>query len=123
MRAVRYLGEVPPGAETGLLRACDVLIVPSRDEVAPMVILEAMALGKPVVAARVGAIPEIVLDGETGLLFDSGDAAQLAAALERLRADRVLRERLGTAGRERQRAHWRLEQYHQRLAAALDALG
>ena len=66
-----------------------------------MSILEAMAAGLPVVASAVGGIPEIVRDGETGLLVPPGDADALAAALGRLLDDDGLRRRLGAAGRER----------------------
>ena len=122
VQAVRYLGEVGLDAAAELLRACDVLVVPSRDEVAPMVVVEAMALGKAVVAARVGAVPEMVVDGKSGLLFDAGDAPQLAAALERLRADPALRAKLGAAGQARQRRLWSLAQFHARLGALVERL-
>ncbi len=63
------------------------------------VILEAMAAGCPVVATRVGGTPELVLDGETGLLVERGDAEGLAAALRTMLSDEALRRALGAAGR------------------------
>jgi glycosyltransferase involved in cell wall biosynthesis len=66
-----------------------------------MVLVEAMAAGRPVVASRAGSIPEVVADGETGLLSEPGDATALAENLVRLLGDGPLRRRLGAAGRER----------------------
>ena len=85
----------------GLLADGDVFVLSSRSEGMPMSILEAMAAGLPVVASRVGGVPELVVDGETGILVDPGDAGALARALERLLGDPGLRQRLGSAGRER----------------------
>jgi len=70
------------------------------------VLLEAMALGKPLVASGGGAVPEIVVDGETGLLFEPGNAAALAAALQRLLGDPALARRMGAAGRARLEAEF-----------------
>jgi glycosyltransferase involved in cell wall biosynthesis len=84
-----------------LLAQADVFALSSRSEGAPLSILEAMAAGLPVVASRVGGVPELVVDGETGLLVPPGDPAALAAALGRLVADAGLRDRLGAAGRQR----------------------
>jgi O-antigen biosynthesis protein len=119
---VRYLREVTIERAAELLGACDVLIVPSRDEVTPMVVLEAMALGKPVIAARICGIPEMIADGESGLLFEAGNAGELAAALARLAREPALRTRLGAAARERQQREWRLDQARARLAEVLDSL-
>jgi glycosyltransferase involved in cell wall biosynthesis len=84
-----------------LLARADVFALSSRSEGAPLSILEAMAAGLPVVSSRVGGVPELVADGETGLLVPPGDPAAMAAALGRLVADAGLRRRLGAAGRER----------------------
>jgi glycosyltransferase involved in cell wall biosynthesis len=84
-----------------LLARADVFALSSRSEGAPLSILEAMAAGLPVVSSRVGGVPELVVDGETGLLVPPGDPAAMAAALGRLLADAGLRRRLGAAGRER----------------------
>jgi glycosyltransferase involved in cell wall biosynthesis len=83
------------------LNLCDVLVLPSTgSEDMPLVVLDAMALGKPVVASRFGGIAEEVVDGSTGLLVPPGDAGALAAALDELR-DAARRRRLGEAGRRR----------------------
>jgi glycosyltransferase involved in cell wall biosynthesis len=68
-----------------------------------VVLLEAMNHGTPVIASRVGGIPDIVEDGVSGLLVPPGDADALAAALRRLRDDPALARRLGEAGRRRLR--------------------
>lgn len=82
--------------------AFDVCAIPSlRRESFGLLALDAMRARRPVVASRVGGLPEVVADGETGLLVPPGDADALASALGRLRADRGLRDRLGEAGRSR----------------------
>jgi glycosyltransferase involved in cell wall biosynthesis len=86
------------------LKAVDVLSVPSvRDESLPLVVLEAMAAGRPVIASRLSGIPEAVEDGVTGRLVPPGDAAALAHALTAARSPdgRAELARLGTAGRAR----------------------
>jgi glycosyltransferase involved in cell wall biosynthesis len=83
------------------LREMDVVVLPSSIEGLPLVVLEAMAHAKPVVATAVGGTPEAVVDGATGLLVPPGDSEALTAALERVLADEELRRRLGEAGRAR----------------------
>ncbi len=77
------------------------LALSSRTEALPNVVLEAMASGLPVVATRVGGLPEAVVEGETGLLVPPGDAWALAAALSQLLRDPDTRRAFGRAGRER----------------------
>jgi glycosyltransferase involved in cell wall biosynthesis len=82
--------------------ALDIVCVPSTEpEPFGLVAVEAMAMGKPVVAARFGGLTEIVVDGATGLTFSPCDANALATALESLLCDDAMRTRLGCAGRER----------------------
>jgi glycosyltransferase involved in cell wall biosynthesis len=83
------------------LRDADVFVLPSAAEACPMALLQAMACGVPVIASRVGGIPEIVRNGVDGVLVDAGDVDQLAAALMLLAGDADLRQRLGAAGRAR----------------------
>ena len=82
------------------LRAMDIFVLPSRTEAFSNSIMEAMACGTAVVASNVGGNPELVKAGETGLLFETGDAAGLAAALTRLIEDEELRRRLAGAGQK-----------------------
>ena len=94
----------------GLLASADVFVLSSRSEGMPLSILEAMAAGLPVVASAVGGVPELVLDGETGLLVPPGDPAALAAGLRRLLEDPARRRR-GVAGRERAQREFGLERF------------
>src|SRR5229473_34507 len=79
----------------------DVLVLPSHREGLPTVVLEAHAAGKPVVGALATGIVDLVMDGETGLLFPVGDVPALAEALARLISDRALARKMGHAGQER----------------------
>jgi glycosyltransferase involved in cell wall biosynthesis len=79
----------------------DIFVLPSLFDSFPLTLLEAMAAGLPVVATRVGGVPDVVEDGRTGLLVDPGDEDALAGALAALAADDALRGNLGRAGRER----------------------
>jgi glycosyltransferase involved in cell wall biosynthesis len=106
-----------------LLGAADVFVLASASEGLPMSVLEAMAAGTPVVASQVGGMPELVNDGETGVLVPPGDPAALAAALARLAADPALRGRFGAAGRRRAEAEFSLAGFHaQHLAVYRAAL-
>ena len=84
-----------------LLPAFDVFVLSSRFEGLPIALLEAMATGVAPVATRVGGIPEVITDGQDGLLVDPGDPAALAGALDRLLVDDALRDRLGAKARDR----------------------
>ena len=86
-----------------LLPDVDMLLVTSRTESFCLAALEAAACGLPVVAPRVGGLPEVVVDGETGLLFDPGDESAAVAAILHLAADPILRERMGRAAAARAR--------------------
>lgn len=88
----------------------DVLVLPSIEhEDFPNVIIEAMGLGKPVIASRLAGTPEQVMDGESGLLIAPRDADQLAAAIVRLSLDKQLRLQMGQAGLRRFREHFTAE--------------
>ena len=90
-----------------VLQAADVFVCPSLwGEAAGLVNMEAQAAGLPVIASRIGGIPEVVRDGETGLLFTPGDAGELARHLRRLAVDEVERERLSVRART-----WVLERF------------
>jgi glycosyltransferase involved in cell wall biosynthesis len=80
--------------------AFDVFVLPSANEGTPVTAIEALASGVPVVATRVGGVPDVVRDGEDGLLVEAGNVEQLATALRRLSTDPELRARMGAAGRE-----------------------
>jgi glycosyltransferase involved in cell wall biosynthesis len=81
------------------LRASDIFLLPSLWENCPYSCLEAMAAGRAIVASDAGGLPELIRDGDNGLLARTGDAASFVSALERLIEDAGLRERLGAAAR------------------------
>jgi hypothetical protein len=83
-----------------LFHDSDIFCLPTSADCSPWVLLEASAAGLPVVASRVAAIPEMIVDGKTGLLVPSGDARALTGALTRLIADRTLRLSLGERAAE-----------------------
>ncbi|MBI2505590.1 MAG: glycosyltransferase [Candidatus Latescibacteria bacterium] len=97
---VLFAGPRPTAQIPVWMNAADVLVLPSYSEGRPNVVLEAQACGLPVIATRVGGTPELIRDGETGLLVDSGDEAQLALALAGLKQNSEYRRRLGQAGRQ-----------------------
>lgn len=101
----------------GRLRELDVLVQPSRADNLPLAILEAMAVGTPVIGARVGGIPELVIDGETGILVEPEDPTALASALEELARDPERRRELGTRAREHVAAHFSAEDVARRTVA------
>ena len=98
---VEFLGHVDFARLAGEYRRADVFCLPSRQEGFGIVFLEAMAAGLPIVAARAAAVPEVVIDGESGVLVDPDRPDELAAALDRLISDPGERRRLGEAGRSR----------------------
>lgn len=98
---VSYLGQVPHAEIAGHVAAADIFVSSSRDEVFPVTILEAMSLGKPVIATRVGGVPEMLRDGLDGLVVPSEDSAALASAIERLAGSAAAREAMGASARKR----------------------
>jgi len=117
---VHFLGEQPDVAP--YLAQMDLYVQASMAEGMPNSVLEAMATGLPVVATAVGGTPELVLDGQTGLLVAPGDPSALADALLALLADRRLAESLGRAGRARVEAHFGEQLMIQQMEALLDRL-
>ncbi|WMW66237.1 glycosyltransferase family 4 protein [Nitratidesulfovibrio liaohensis] len=97
--SVHFLGHV--GEPLSVYRALDMVVLPSLSEGMPLAALEAMMCSLPVVATRVGGVPEVVQDGRTGALVPAADAERLAEAVTGLADDPALRARYGEAGRER----------------------
>ncbi|MBJ6802447.1 glycosyltransferase family 4 protein [Geomonas propionica] len=112
--AVRYLGY--RGDVPRILAAAGLFVLSSRSEAFPLVVLEAMAAGKPVVATDCGGPREMVVEGETGLLVPVADAAALAEGIARLAQDPELCTEMGLAGRKRFDAHFTETVYAQRFA-------
>ena len=103
----RFTGFVPHEEVPAFLAHADVLALPSTYEELGAVLVEAMQAGLPIVASRVGGIPELLTDGVTGRLVPPGDPAALASAIDEVLADPALARRLGEAARERASLyHW-----------------
>jgi glycosyltransferase involved in cell wall biosynthesis len=103
-KSVRFLGWSEDAAST--LASSDACLIPSRSEGQSLVALEAMALGVPVVASATGGLPEMIRDGETGLLAPPRNPPEMARALDRLFKNDLLRERLARAALREVRDHW-----------------
>ncbi|WP_331376178.1 glycosyltransferase family 4 protein [Sinorhizobium chiapasense] len=94
-----WLGEREPGSIAGILARGDVYVWPGCGEAYGLSYLEAQAAGLPVVAQRTAGVPEVVRDGQTGLLTEAGDVDLFAAAIRRLAGDRGLRAEFGASAR------------------------
>jgi glycosyltransferase involved in cell wall biosynthesis len=94
---VRFLGSVPRETVLRLFRAADASVLPSAWENFPHTVVEALVVGCPVIATSVGGVPEVVRDGENGLLVAPNDASALSETIERFFTDAALRERLAAA--------------------------
>ncbi|MGC8836934.1 MAG: glycosyltransferase family 4 protein [Anaerolineae bacterium] len=105
-KRVCFAGALPADEMPTAMAALDFLVHTARAEPFGRVLLEAMAMERPVVAYADGGVPEVVVDGETGLLVPPGDVGALAQAATRLARDRPWREALGRAGRARVLAHF-----------------
>jgi glycosyltransferase involved in cell wall biosynthesis len=115
-------GRVAPQEVPRLLQAADFLVLPSYSEGMPQAVLEAMNCGLPVVATRVGGVPEAVIDGETGLLVEARNSDQLRSAMERMITDEAFRLTAGRSGLIRAREVFDSEHNARLLAEALWSL-
>jgi phosphatidylinositol alpha-1,6-mannosyltransferase len=113
--AVEFVGYVPDWDLPAYYEACKVFAMPSFGEGFGLVYLEAMHHAKPCLAGNRDAAPEVVQDGQTGLLVEPGNVAQVREALIRLLEDRVLAARLGEAGRRRLEKQFTYEHFAERL--------
>lgn len=117
---VRFLGFRSDVAD--LLAASDFFVLPSLTEGLPLSVLEAMAQRLPVVASAVGGIPELVTDGQEGLLVPPSDVDALTNALGRVTSDAALRDRFGAAGLTRVRSEFTFTEMLARYAALYESL-
>jgi glycosyltransferase involved in cell wall biosynthesis len=114
---VRLLGQCQQMA--AVYASVDIWVLPAKKpEGLGNVLIEAMAMGKPVVGSAIGGIPEIILDGQNGFLAPPGNAGALAAALRRLLRDPELRRRMGEAGRRRFLERFEFEACYRKILAA-----
>ncbi len=112
---VEFRGFVPNTELPARLAGADVALNPTRADNFPQVLLETAALGIPAITAPVGGIPEIVVDGETGIHCPVDDVEAFAKALELLLSDAALRERMAGAARARAERRWRWASVVERL--------
>jgi glycosyltransferase involved in cell wall biosynthesis len=105
-----------------LMAAADAVALTSEAEALPMSVLEAMAAARPVLVTDIGGMAEAVVQGETGLLVPAGDAAAAARALVELASDRGRAERMGAAGRTRQRELFDGERMLDRYQRSLESV-
>jgi glycosyltransferase involved in cell wall biosynthesis len=94
---IRFLGPLERNEVLALFRAADASLLTSSWENFPHTVVEALAVGTPVIATSVGGVPELVRDGENGLLVPAGDTEALAVAIRRVTGEPALRERLAAA--------------------------
>lgn len=120
---VHFAGQLERGAVMAAIKGFDIAAVPSREEGFGLSALEAMAVGVPVVASRVHALEEVVVDGKTGLLFILEDPSSLADSMVRLADDIVLRRELGAAGACHAAMHYDVPIHRARIAKLLAHLG
>ena len=99
-------GEVPPEVVLEQMRASDIFVLPTDTEGFPMAVLEAMAMGLPVVATRVGAIPEMIDEDEGGLLIDPDEKRSLVPALRLLLGNLEMRQRMGLHNRRKSQTEY-----------------
>lgn len=114
---VEVPGWVGPARVDEILREADIFTLPSFAENLPMSIIEAFAYGVPVISTPVGAVPEMVEDGRTGLLVPPGDSAALGDALRRLVSDTNLRQTLARNARVIHEVRYRISAHTDRLVA------
>ena len=102
-----------------LMQVCDVSVLATYQETFGLVLIEAMSVGVAVIGSNAGGVPEIIADGESGLLFETRNAESLAAALRRLHDDPGLRARLAAVGRRVAAERFSLARHHDELEAIL----
>jgi glycogen(starch) synthase len=100
---VEFPGWIAPAEVPALIDTATMVLMPSRQESLPLVALETASMARPIVATRIGGLPEVVADGETGLLVPPEDAPALANAISRLLHQRELASNMGKAAKNRVR--------------------
>lgn len=116
---VEYLGFKSGAEKQALLAQADIFVYPTCNDTLPLVILEAMEFSLPIITTYQGAIPEVVLDKETGYLVKENDFRQLALKIEQLIKDQPLRLKFGAAGQQRFLAEYTYDKFQSRLKEIL----
>jgi len=118
----RFLGRIEGEEKTRAFLSADLFVFPSHEEIFPNVLLEAMAAGLPVVSTRIFCIPEIVVDGDNGLLIEPGDRAALRNALSVLLDDDALRSHVSRANHRRARDYFDVKIAEETLTRVFEGL-
>jgi glycosyltransferase involved in cell wall biosynthesis len=119
----QFVGHVSGNRLMDIIKRAAAVVVPSECyENCPMSVLEAMAYGKPVVGSRMGGIPELVEDGETGLLFEAGNSGQLGEQISKLMSAPELRRKMGQCARSLVEQKFSLETHNQGLLEIYESL-
>lgn len=120
--AVEFAGRLPERETLAEIAASDLLVLPSFMEGLPIVLMEAMALGVPVLTSSVAGIPELVEDGSTGLLFTPSNWDDLASRVEPLLADEALYRQLADRAKAKVRSEFDVKKSAERLATLFEQL-
>lgn len=113
--ACSFIGWAADEKKDRAFRSSSMYCLPSKNEGMPMSVLEAMSYGLATLSTPVGGVPQVISNGENGLLFPVGDVAALAAALGRLMGDCALKEEIGRAGRKRIQTAFSIDAYMENL--------
>jgi glycosyltransferase involved in cell wall biosynthesis len=119
---VQFVGRVPDQQLYAYLSGTDLFVLPSRKEGFGIVFIEAMACGKAVIAGAHGGSPEVIVNGETGILVRHGDQVALASAITSLLQDDQKRQAMGDAGRRRIASVYSYNHFRLRVQETLDLL-
>lgn len=122
-KKVRFMGSLHGDYLKNEYAECSIFIITSQIEAFPIVLLEAMASGKPIIASNVGGIPYMIKDGENGFLFEYGDINELASKINKLLDDRELRHKMGKKGKKfAEELDWReiTKKYYDLYKAVID---
>jgi len=116
---VEYLGKKTGAEKDACYEKADIFVLPTMNECFGLVLLEAMRAGTACISTPEGGIPDVIVDGETGFLVDSGNEMALADSIERLILDRQLCKAMGVAGRKRYEANFTQESFEQNMLGIL----
>lgn len=119
---VTYVGKVSGENKIKVLKEADILTHPTHEDCFPLVLLEAMQVGLPIISTYEGAIPEIVEDGKTGLLVPAKSSIDLADAIRNFFENPELRHRMGNAGKEKFQREYTLEKFEDRFLKILKGI-
>jgi glycosyltransferase involved in cell wall biosynthesis len=120
--SVEYVGWVPEEEKSGLLGRADVYVLPSNAEGMPRGLIEAMAVGLPVISTRIGGIPDMIIEGQNGFLVDAGDVQALVESIVLLALAPDLRERMRQANINKVHSQWLQESVFQSYRHLYDEL-